>query len=87
MYPTAITAASYAFKTSTIHGHTQYRCRGAKGTTISDLCADFLKRHPEWSSCNVCAGKLVLSMNAAATAAAVSRLDKMLAGGWEIATY
>ena len=87
MYPTAITAASYAFKTRTIHGHTQYRCRGAKGTTISDLCADFLKRNPEWTSCTPQAGKLVLSMNAAATAAAVSRLDNLLRNGWEIATY
>ena len=87
MYPTAITAASYAFKACTIRGQQQFRCRGARGTTISDLCADFLKRHPEWTSCTPHAGKLVLAMNAAATAAAVSRLDNLLRNGWEIATY
>ena len=87
MYPTAITAASYAFKACTIRGQQQFRCRGARGTTISDLCADFLKRNPEWTSCTPQAGKLVLSMNAGKTAAAEERLAKMLAGGWEIVHY
>ena len=87
MYPTAITAASYAVKARTIHGRTQYRCRGAKGFTLAALAADFLTRNPEWTSCTPHAGKLVLAMNAAATAAAVSRLDNLLRNGWEIATY
>ena len=87
MYPTAITAASYAFKARTIRGQTQFRCRGARGDTLAALAADFLKRNPEWTSCTPHAGKLVLGMDAAATAAAEARLDNLLRNGWEIVTY